>query len=123
MLKELFRKLFLTILFTLVLSGGASAEELSYTCQIENSNGELISQTKTLYEIKNGRVYEGTYEMEGVKNLEINNSIVTFNFNSESKGYTDESYHKVNLSTGNFFVIDYKTNGGADTTFGKCQKF
>lgn len=117
------KKILLTILFTLALSGGASADEFSYTCQIENSYGELIPQTKTLYEIKNGRVYEDTYEIEGVKNLMINSSIVTFNFNSESKGYTDESYHKVNLSTGNFYKIDYKTDGGADTTFGKCQKF
>ena len=118
------KKLFSTILVLSFLFGGnAYAEELSFTCQIENSNGELIPKTKTLYEIKKGKVYEGTYEMEGVKNLKINNSIVTFNYDPENQRYTSESYYKVNISTGNFYTIKYRTNGGADTTFGKCKIF
>ena len=106
-----------------LLGGNAYAEEFSYTCQIENSRGELLLKTKTLYEIKKGKVYEDTYEMEGIKNLKINNSIITFNFDPENQNYTNESYYKVNLSTGNFYTIDYRTNGGADTTFGKCKTF
>ena len=118
------KKLFISILVLgLLLGGNGYAEELSYTCQIENSKGELLIGTKTLYEIKKGKVYESTYEMEGVKNLKINNSIITFNFDPENQSYTNESYYKVNLSTGNFYTIDYRTNGGADTTFGKCEKF
>ena len=118
------KKLFSTILVLgLLLSGNGYAEELSFTCQIENSNGELLLKTKTLYEIKKGKVYEDTYEMEGVKNLKINNSIITFNFDIQIQGYTNESYYKVNLSTGNFYTIDYRTNGGADTSFGKCKNF
>ena len=117
------KKLLSIIVLGLLFSGNANANELSYTCQIENSSGELIPQTKTLYEIKKGKVYESTYEMEGVKNLKINNKIITFNFDPENQSYTNESYYKVNLSTGNFYTIDYRTNGGADTTFGKCKIF
>jgi len=117
------KKLLSILVLSLLFSGNAYAEELSFTCQIENSNGELIPQTKTLYEIKKGKIYEGTYEMEGVKNLKINNSIITFNYDPENQRYTNESYYKVNLSTGNFYTIKYIINGGADTTFGKCEKF
>ena len=117
------KKLLGIVVLCLLLSGNAYAKELSYTCQIENSKGELLIGTKTLYEIKKGKVYESTYEMEGVKNLKINNSIITFNANPEIQNYTNESYYKVNLSTGNFYTIDYRTNGGADTTYGKCEKF
>jgi len=117
------KKLLGIVVLCLLVSGNAYAKEFSYTCQIENSRGELLLKTKTLYEIKKGKVYQDTYEMEGVKNLKINNSIITFNFDPENQSYTNESYYKVNLSTGNFYTIDYRTNGGADTTYGKCEKF
>jgi len=117
------RKLISILVLSLFFGGSANAKEVSYICQYENNRGELLPQSKTLYEIKNGKVFEDTYELDGVKNIVINGSIISFTFNPRIQGYKDQIFHKVNLDTGNFYEIDYTDAGGANTTFGKCKKF
>jgi len=116
------KKLLGIVVLGLMLSGSAYANKISYICQFENKNGKLIG-SKRLYEIKNNKIFEDTFEVEDVRDLEISKDIVSFKFNSKIQGYTDTSYHKVNLITGNFYEIDYLDNGGADTSFGKCKRF
>lgn len=113
---------FIFFYFIFNIEGNAYANKISYICQYENKNGKLVGD-KTLYEIKNNRVFEDTYEVKEVKNLEISKEIISFTYNPKIQGYKDTSYHKVNLKTGNFYKISYLDNGGANTSFGKCKNF
>lgn len=117
------KKLLSIIILGVLSNGSAFAKELSYIFQYENNKGELLPNSKTLFEIKNGKVFEDTYELDGVKNIKINGSIISFTFNTRIQGFKDQSFHKVNLDTGNYYEIDYTDAGGAITTFGKCKKF
>ncbi len=109
------KKLFLSILVICSLLGGnAYSDEISFICQDLNTSGGLL-QEKTLYEIRNDELFEDSYKLDDVKDLKISDNIISYK--------RENSYHKVNLLTGNSFRIYYESNGGASTHYAKCIKF
>ena len=118
------KKLLFILVVNLVL-GVSSYADISFICQYTNSKGKLVGE-KTLYEIKNNIVFEDTYKLKNVENLKFKDSVISFNYDpnfASDLGYKNVSYKKINLSTGNLYEIDYKKNGGAETSYGKCEKF
>ena len=109
------KKLFSVILVICsLLSGNAYADEISFICQDLNNSGGLL-QEKDLYEIRNNEVFEDSYKLDDVKDLKISDNIISYK--------RENSYHKVNLLTGNSYRIYYESNGGATTYYAKCIKF
>ena len=108
------KKLLGIMVLGLLLSGNAYADEISFICQDLNNSGGLL-QEKDLYEIRNNEVFEDSYKLDDVKDLKISDNIISYK--------RENSYHKVNLLTGNSFRIYYESNGGASTHYAKCIKF
>ena len=114
------KKLLLTILFTLVLSGGAySSEDLNFICQKQRSNGTL-HPTKYFYEFKKNKLYiDGINYKLNIK-PKINETSILFN-------YKDNYIYDVSINKKTGTMVEKIYDGLNDPNPGlvyyKCEIF